>query len=110
MYDLVRLLDTKFDAYKDAHSNGKGWALEKQAFKWIIPYDEGAVKYFKEKGVWNDEYEANNEGLLKRQAVLKKAWKATKAKKSGGDNFLAFWMAERAKALRAAGMEPVWDK
>ena len=110
VYDLVKLLDTKFDDYKDAHSSGKGWALDKQVYDWIIPYDEGAVKYFKERGFWNDKFEANNQALLKRQSVLQKAWKATKAKKSGGDDFFPFWMKQRAAALLAAGMDPVWAK
>jgi TRAP transporter TAXI family solute receptor len=109
VYDLVKLLHTKFDSYKKAHSSGPGWAMEKQAFSWIIPYDEGSVRYFKEIGVWNSKHEANNQQLLKRQGVLQAAWKATKRKKSGGSDYLAFWLKERASALRAAGMDPVWE-
>ena len=110
VYDLVKLLHTKFDKYKDAHSSGSGWDMKKQVFNWIIPYDEGAVKYFKEIGVWNSDYEKNNQALLKRQDVLATAWK--KAKKSGksGDEFYANWMKIRGSALRKAGLDVVWEK
>ena len=110
VYDLVKLLHTKFDDYKGAHARGPGWAMERQVFDWIIPYDEGSVRYFNEIGVWNSKFERHNNRLLERQKVLAKAWKATRRKKSGGSAFLAFWMKERAAALRAAGMDPVWEK
>lgn len=110
VYDLVKLLHTKFDKYKDAHSSGIGWAMNRQVFDWIIPYDEGAIKYFKEIGVWSSKFEKNNQALLKRQGVLASAWK--KAMKSGksGDEHYANWMKIRASALRNAGMDPVWEK
>jgi TRAP transporter TAXI family solute receptor len=110
VYDLVKLFHTRFDAYKDAHVNGKGWAIDRQVFDWVLPYDEGAVRYFKEIGVWNDKFEENNNNLLKRQGVLQAAWKKAKAKRSGGEGYRAFWMQERANALKAAGMDPVWEK
>ncbi|MCZ6534142.1 MAG: TAXI family TRAP transporter solute-binding subunit [SAR324 cluster bacterium] len=110
VYELVRLLHTKFDDYKNAHSSGPGWAMDRQVFDWSVPYHEGAVRYFREIGVWNSKYEAHNNGLLARQKVLMDAWKETKRMKSGGDDYLAFWMKRRAKALRAAGMDPVWEK
>ena len=110
VYDLVKLLHTRFDDYKDGHSSGSGWAMDRQVFDWSVPYHGGAVRYFKEIGVWSSKFEQHNNALLKRQDVLAKAWKATKCKKSGGDNYLAFWMKERAAALHAAGMDPVWEK
>ena len=29
--------------------------------------------------------------------------------KSRGDDYLAFWMKKRSAALKAAGMDPVWE-
>ena len=73
-YELAKLLHTKFDAYKDSHSNAIGWAMDRQVFAWIVPYDEGAVRYFNEIGAWSAAHEANNQALLERQRVLAAAW------------------------------------
>ena len=110
VYDLVRLLHTKFDQYKNAHNSAIGFAMERQVFDWSLPYHEGAVRYFKEIGVWKPAHQRNTDMLIKRQKVLAQAWKKAKSMKSGGDDYLAFWMKERATALRAAGMDPVWEK
>lgn len=110
VYDLVKLLHTRFDQYKKAHNSGIGFAMDRQVFSWSVPYHEGAVRYFKEIGVWKPEHQSNNEMLIKRQGVLADAWKKTKEAKSDGDDYLAFWMKERAKALKANGFDPVWEK
>ena len=104
VYEMTKLLDKKYDKYKDAHASAAGFALKLQVFDWIIPYHKGAVKYFKEAGVWNDKFEAHNNKLLERQEVLAAAWK-----KVGEDAPYETWMAERAKALKAAGFAPVWE-
>ena len=110
VYELVKLFHTQFDKYKSAHNSGVGFAIDRQVFDWSIPYHDGAVRYYKEIGVWKDEHQRNNDTLVGRQNVLQSAWKSAKSKRSGGDDFLAFWMGERAKALKAAGMDPVWEK
>ncbi len=110
VYELTMLLHTKYDKYKDGHPGGVGWAMDRQAFQWILPYHDGAIRYFKEIGVWKPSYQKHNDRIVKRQQVLAKAWKATKAKKSGGSDYLAFWMGQRASALKAAGFDPVWEK
>ena len=104
VYELTKLLHTKFDKYKDAHASAAGFAIDRQVFDWIIPYHEGAIRYFKEIGVWNDKFQKHNDKLLERQAVLEAAWK-----KVGDDASYETWMAERAKALKAAGFAPVWE-
>jgi len=110
VYELTKLLHTKYDDYKTGHPGGVGWAVERQALSWIHPYHDGAIGYFKEIGVWKAEHQKHNDMMNKRQQVLAKAWKATKAKKSGGDDFLAFWIGERAAALKSAGFDPIWTK
>ncbi|MEL0020331.1 MAG: TAXI family TRAP transporter solute-binding subunit, partial [Rickettsiales bacterium] len=77
-YEMTMLLDKTYPKYKDAHASAAGFALDKQVFDWIIPYHAGAVKFFKEKGVWNDKFEAHNNKLLERQSVLAAAWEKHK--------------------------------
>jgi len=40
-----------------------GLELKRQILSWALPYHEGAVKAFKESGVWTAEHEAHNQGL-----------------------------------------------
>ena len=109
VYELTRLLDTRFPKYKDAASGASGWALNKQVLDWIVPYHEGAVRYFKEVGIWSEALEAHNRRLVERQQVLRDAWTVARAKQSGGSDYLQFWLKERAAALQSAGMDPVWE-
>ena len=72
--DLVKkvmnaMIDT-FDVYKDAAPGNTGWSLKVQKYDWVVPFHEGAIEVLKEKGVWTDAYQANNDKLLKRQQVL----------------------------------------
>jgi len=109
VYNLVKALDIYYDDYKDGSPGIGGWALSKQVFDWAVPFHNGAIKYFKEKGVWTDAYQKHNDALVKRQAILAAAWKATKAKKiSDAAKFTEAWMKERKAALEKAGMEPVF--
>ena len=99
-----------YDQYKGVHPGAVGWALDRQVFDWAAPYHPAAVRYFKERGVWSDEFQKHNDRLMKRQQVLAQAWQATLKEKQGGDDFRAFWMKRRAAALRAAGFEPIWEE
>lgn len=69
---------------------------------------EGAIRYFKEKGLWTAEYQKHNDEWVKRQDTLAAAWAAYKAKASSDEKeFKQGWMKGRAAALTEAGMEPV---
>ena len=107
-YELAKLLHTKFDAYKNSHSSAIGWAMDRQVFAWIVPYDEGAVRYFNEIGAWSAEHEANNQALLERQRVLAEAWDRVKDADEEDEAFYNIWLAARSRALTDAGFDPVW--
>lgn len=95
--------------FAKAEPSASGWADDRQNFQWVLPYHEGAVEFWKEKGLWNDAAEAHNQYLLKRQDVIATAWKDMEDK-SGDDDFKTRWMTARAKALTDANMPPVWIK
>lgn len=104
---MTAMVDT-FDAYKDAAPGNVGWGMERQKLDWVIPYHEGAVQYFKEKGVWTDAHQKNNDMLIKRQQILADAWKEVKGRTHASDEeFAKDWMKTRAQALSKAGMDPV---
>ena len=107
VHDLVQVIHQHYDEYKDADPGAVGWAMDRQLFDWVVPYHDGAVRYFREIGVWSEAFEAHNQRLLARQQVLAETWRAVTAKASG-DDFEADWLSARAAALEAAGFEPIW--
>jgi hypothetical protein len=90
-----------------------GWQMARQKFQWLVPYHSGAIAYFKSQGLWTQSMQNHQDGLLRRQAVLAKAWSTFIA--AQGDAALdradwdSAWMAQRAKYLTAAGFDPIWS-
>jgi TRAP transporter TAXI family solute receptor len=108
VYNMTKAMVELFDDYKDGAPGNKGWDIHRQIFAWAIPMHEGAIRYFKEKGLWTTEHQKHNDELVKRQDTLAAAWAAYKAKAPSDDKaFKAGWMKARAEALTKAGMEPV---
>ena len=107
-YNMTKAMVDLFDDYKDGAPGNNGWDIKRQIFAWAIPMHDGAIKYFKEKGLWTAGHQKHNDALVKRQDTLAAAWAAYKAKASADDKeFKEGWMKARAEALTKAGMEPV---
>ena len=109
-YDLTKLLHINYEEFKDAHSSGVGFAMERQVFDWIVPYHDGAVRYFKEIGVWSEEHERHNLSLIKRQDVLSVAWNEFIKNDIADESFYDEWLQARFVALNDAGMDAIWEK
>src|SRR3546814_3363513 len=97
---MAKAMVDQFPKYKDSAPGIAGFALDRQNFTWVIPYHEGAIRYFKEKGKWSAEAQAHNDKLVERQEVLTKAWAELKAKKPAGAEFKNEWRKVRAAALK----------
>ena len=107
-YAMTKAMVELYPEYKDAAPGNNGWALDRQNFAWVIPFHEGAIRYFKEKGVWKPEFQAHNDKLVERQKVLESAWKKVEAANHADDKaFEKAWMKARADALKGAGFDPV---
>ena len=107
VYSLTKAINSENAEFKDAMPELKGWALERQAFKWAVPYHKGAVKYWKEIGAWTTDMDAHNNQLLKREKVLQTAWATMKGKNiSDQVAFKTEWEKVRAEALKKAGLIP----
>jgi TRAP transporter TAXI family solute receptor len=108
VYNMTKAMVELFDDYKDGAPGNVGWDLKRQIFAWAIPMHEGAVRYFKERGVWTAEHQKHNDVLVKRQDTLAAAWKAYGAGAPADDKeFVKGWMKARAEALTKAGFAPV---
>lgn len=107
VYSLTKAINTEYPNFKNAMPALSGWALERQAFTWAVPYHGAAVKYWKEIGAWSDEAEKHNNALLKRQDVLAVAWATMEDKKIADDDaYKKEWLKVREAALKKAGMTP----
>ena len=111
VYAMVKSMIVNYAAYKDGAPGAEGLELSRQNLSWVLPYHEGAVRAFKEAGVWKPEHETHNQALLKRQQVLGDAWSAYLKSKPSEDNaaFAKSWLAARAAALGKAGLPAVFD-
>ncbi len=108
VYNMTKAMVDTFDMYKGSAPGNDGWAVSRQNFAWVIPFHEGAIKYWKETGHWKPEYQAHNDMLIKRQKVLAKAWAGmNKSDDIDAKAFQLAWMRARADALTKAGMDPV---
>lgn len=106
VYNMTKAMVELFPAYDGKSPGIGGWALELQEMEWVVPYHEGTIRYFTEVGAWSDEAQANNDGLIERQRVLKEAWDALKAE--APSDWEAAWSEARRQALADAGLEVVF--
>ena len=97
-YQFTKLLVESFDGYKDAITSAPFWQVETAIKSHIaVPYHKGAIRFFKEIGVWTDELEARNNALLKHETKLKAAFEEAKSSFDGSAaDFPAFWEEKRA--------------
>jgi uncharacterized protein len=104
VYNLVKALDETFPLYEKAHPTMPWWSISEAGVPPAdAPFHDGAVKYFKEKGVWTDEHQAWNDAAIKRLKKLQHIWEEAVAighsKKLNSKAFKEFWAEERIKAF-----------
>jgi uncharacterized protein len=75
VYGVVKAIYDHSDEFADTHPSAKYWSLKHRPIALAVPYHDGAIRYFKEKGLWTPEAQSYQEKLLKQQAELLKAAK-----------------------------------
>ena len=114
VYAVTAAIHQGYDSYKDADPGSIGWALDRQRFKWVVPFHTGAIDYFRALGIWTQDFEDHQAGLVARQQALADAWQGF-ATSEGIDDldktaFAASWMTYRASYLSERGFNPVWEE
>lgn len=109
-YNLIKAMIEDYPEYKDAAPGNDGYALEQQEMKWVVPFHDGVVRYYKERGIWTADMQKHQDMLVKRQQILADAWKKYMASNPSKEKeqFADGWMKARVAALEAAGMNPVF--
>src|SRR5699024_5979983 len=75
IYNWLKAIDEQYEVYSNASEAMNQWKLENTVPEPVgVPIHEGAVKFFKEKGLWKDEYDQKNRELIERQEKLQEAW------------------------------------
>jgi hypothetical protein len=65
VYEIVKALWENYKEMGPVHPMLKSWTPDKFASLYsVVPYHAGAIKWYKEKGVWTSELEAHQKQLL----------------------------------------------
>jgi TRAP transporter TAXI family solute receptor len=97
VYQFAKALDVNFPLYKDSYPMLASFERKQAIVTGLeVPFHKGAVRYFKEIGIWNQEFESWQKNRLENQNRLTASWSAATAEaaKKGlkGEEFSKFWL------------------
>jgi TRAP transporter TAXI family solute receptor len=70
VYGVVKAIFEHTDEFADSHPAAKFWSLKHRPVALAVPYHDGAIRFFKEKGLWTDRAQAYQEKMLKKQEEI----------------------------------------
>jgi uncharacterized protein len=105
VYNLMKALDESYDLFKDGNQVMARWNIADSGTSPAgAPFHPGAIKYLREKDVWDAEDDAWNEARLAQLAAIKTAWVEATAKadaeKVSDADWPAYWEAYKAEMVK----------
>jgi uncharacterized protein len=105
VYQFCKIVDENYEDLVKVTVAFKGWERKKAIMSgFSLPYHKGAVRYFKEKGIWNQEYESWQKTRIEKQNRLAAAWSAATAEAAQkglkGEEFSKFWLKKHDEAVK----------
>ncbi|UAC49729.1 TAXI family TRAP transporter solute-binding subunit [Bacillus aquiflavi] len=105
IYALLKAFDATFDKWHQGSANLVNWGKDQIIVEpYGVPMHEGTIKFLKEEGLWTDEYEEKNNGLIERGKKLKEAWdQAVKEADKEGisqDKFPEYWLKKKNEYMK----------
>ena len=104
-YALTKAVISNHKDFENAAPGMKSYAPDRQDFRLVLPYHPGAIRYFREIGLWGEADDTYNDLLLKRQRVLAEAWTEASSLDLNDEAFTEAWLDVRERHLAAAGLE-----
>lgn len=75
VYNLAKAIDESFDLFKDTTGSSKNWLVKESILPPAdAPWHDGAIRYAKEKGYWNDEAQKWHDARLARLVKVQETW------------------------------------
>lgn len=65
VYEVMKALYGHHDEWKKVHFLAQQWTLDKALRVKVIPFHEGAIRFYKEQGVWTPALEKAQQAMLK---------------------------------------------
>jgi uncharacterized protein len=107
VYALTKAIVDNYELYKPASPIMERWEVNKSgAYPMDAPFHDGAIKFLKEKNVWTADHQKWQDGIVKRQSLLRQGWadmmaKDPAAKGADAAKLLALWTPRRAEILKS---------
>ena len=102
VHQVATQLHSTFDKYKGSTRDTPSFAVDKLMFDpMIAPFHEGAIRFFKQNGVWTGRRERRQQALLERESLLHEHWPAFIEANKASEDLKALWTDWKQENLPA---------